>query len=450
MAARQISRVEGSMLTSHVPKPLHYQSGFGNEFCSEALPDALPVGQNSPQRPPLGLYAELFSGTAFTVPRSESRRTWLYRIKPSASHCRYERLNLQISGQEQGAITPNRLRWHPQPIPTASTDFIEGLAAFASTAPADQASGVSIYLYAANASMERAFFSADGEWLVVAQQGRLRFVTELGVLDVEPQEIAVLPRGLKFSVQLLDQNARGYICENHGASLRLPELGPIGSNGLANPRDFQVPVAHFEESDQPVPLVQKFLGELWVAQLDHSPFDVVAWHGNNVPYKYDLRRFNTIGTLSFDHPDPSIFTVLTAPGAIAGQANVDFVIFPPRWMVAENTFRPPWFHRNLMNECMGLIEGAYDAKAEGFLPGGVSLHNCMSAHGPDNVTAQKAIAADLAPHKIDQTMAFMFETASVLRPSRHALQSPQLQGDYDECWAGMAKMFSTKTEVTSQ
>jgi len=438
------------MLPSDSATPLNYQSGFGNEFCSEALPGALPVGQNSPQKPPLGLYAELFSGTAFTVPRSESRRTWLYRIKPSASHSRYQRLDRQIPGREQGDITPNRLRWNPLPIPSTATDFIEGLVAFASTAPADQVSGVSIYLYAANASMESAFFNADGEWLIVVQEGRLRIVTELGVLDVEPQEIAVLPRGLKFSVQLLDDAARGYICENHGPSLRLPDLGPIGSNGLANPRDFQVPVASFEDSDQRQPLVQKFLGELWVTQLDHSPFDVVAWHGNNVPYKYDLRRFNTIGTVSFDHPDPSIFTVLTAPGATAGQANVDFVIFPPRWMVAENTFRPPWFHRNLMNEFMGLIDGAYDAKAEGFLPGGVSLHNCMSAHGPDNITAQKAIAADLIPHKIDQTMAFMFETASVLRPSRYAMQCPQLQGDYDECWAAMTKMFSTQAEENNQ
>jgi homogentisate 1,2-dioxygenase len=438
------------MLTFHSSEPLEYQSGFGNEFSSEALPGALPIGQNSPQKPPLGLYAELFSGTAFTVPRSESRRTWLYRIKPSASHPRYERLPGQIKGTEQWEVTPNRLRWDPLPIPTVSTDFIDGLVAFASTAVADQVSGVSIYLYAANASMERAFFSADGELLVVAQEGSLRIVTELGVLEIEPQEIAVLPRGLKFSVQLLHQNARGYVCENHGPALRLPDLGPIGSNGLANPRDFQAPVAHFENSDQPMQLIQKFLGEIWVTELDHTPFDVVAWHGNNVPYKYDLRRFNTIGTISFDHPDPSIFTVLTAPGSSVGQANVDFVIFPPRWMVAENTFRPPWFHRNLMNEFMGLIDGAYDAKAEGFLPGGASLHNCMSAHGPDNVTAQRAIAADLTPHKIERTMAFMFETGSVLRPSRHVLQSSLLQSDYDKCWEGMTKTFPGQPAEANQ
>jgi len=422
--------------------PLAYQSGFGNQFSSEALPGALPVGQNSPQRHPLGLYAEQFSGTAFTVFRAEARRSWLYRIKPSAAHPAFQRLTRQITGVQQGPVTPNRLRWNAFDVPGEATDFLDGLIALASTSAADQVEGVSVYVYAANASMQRAFFSADGEWLVVPQQGRLRIVTELGVLELEPQEIAVLPRGLKFSVHLLDDSARGYVCENHGCPLRLPDLGPIGSNGLANPRDFLAPVAWFEERDEPVQLVQKFLGELWSTQLDHSPFDVVGWHGNNAPYKYDLRRFNTLGTVSYDHPDPSIFTVLTSPGAVHGQANIDFVIFPPRWMVAENTFRPPWFHRNLMNEFMGLIAGAYDAKAEGFMPGGASLHNCMSAHGPDNATAEKAVAADLGPHKIENTMAFMFETGKVLRPSSHALSCPQLQADYDGCWNGLARTFT--------
>ena len=429
------------MVTHQPADSLVYQSGFGNQFSSEALPGALPVGQNSPQRHTLGLYAEQLSGTAFTVPRAEARRTWLYRIKPSAAHPRYQRLDRQITGQQMGAATPNRLRWNAFGVPAEPTDFIDGLHIMASTHAPDQAEGVSVYNYCANASMQRAFFNADGEWLIVPQMGRLRILTELGLLDLAPQEIAVVPRGMKFNVQLLDATARGYVCENHGSALRLPDLGPIGSNGLANPRDFLAPCAWFEERDEPVTLVQKFLGELWATQLDHSPFDVVGWHGNNVPYKYDLRRFNTLGTVSYDHPDPSIFTVLTAPGAIHGQANIDFVIFPPRWMVAENTFRPPWFHRNLMNEFMGLIDGAYDAKAEGFMPGGASLHNCMSAHGPDNATAEKAMAAELKPHKIEQTMAFMFETGKVLRPSYHALESPQLQSDYDACWDGIARTF---------
>jgi homogentisate 1,2-dioxygenase len=289
--------------------------------------------------------------------------------------------------------------------------------------------------------MERVFYNADGELLLVPQLGRLRIATELGVLEVAPLEIAVLPRGLKFRVELLDPQARGYVAENHGAPLRLPDLGPIGSNGLANPRDFLAPVAAYENLQQPTTLVQKFLGQLWGTQLDHSPLNVVAWHGNNVPYKYDLRRFNTIGTVSFDHPDPSIFTVLTSPTSVHGMANLDFVIFPPRWMVAENTFRPPWFHRNLMNEFMGLIHGEYDAKAEGFVPGGASLHSCMSAHGPDGETCTKAINAELKPAKIDNTMAFMFETSQVLRPSRFALDCPQLQSNYDACWATLPATF---------
>ena len=421
---------------------LSYQSGFGNEFASEALPGALPVGQNSPQKAPYGLYAELFSGTAFTMTRSELRRTWMYRIRPSALHPAFERLERQLAGGPLGAVTPNRLRWNPLDIPAEPTDFIDGWVAMAANSAADKPAGVSVYSYCANRSMERVFFNADGELLLVPEQGRLRIATELGVLEVEPLEIAVLPRGLKFRVELLDGTARGYIAENHGAPLRIPDLGPIGSNGLANPRDFLAPVAHYEEHQGPVPLVQKFLGELWGCVLQHSPLDVVAWHGNNVPYKYDLRRFNTIGTVSFDHPDPSIFTVLTSPTSVPGMANIDFVIFPPRWMVAENTFRPPWFHRNLMNEFMGLINGAYDAKAEGFLPGGASLHGVMSAHGPDAETCEKAIAADLAPHKIDNTMAFMFETSQVLRPSLQALECPQLQADYDSCWATLPSTFN--------
>ncbi|MFW3897772.1 homogentisate 1,2-dioxygenase [Pseudomonas bharatica] len=424
------------------PSDLAYQSGFGNEFASEALPGALPVGQNSPQKAPYGLYAELLSGTAFTMSRHEQRRTWLYRIRPSALHPAFVRLERQLAGGPLGAVTPNRLRWSPLDMPGEPTDFIDGWMTMAANSAGDKPTGVSIHIYRANRSMERVFFNADGELLLVPQLGRLRLVTELGVLEVEPLEIAVIPRGMKFRVELPDGEARGYIAENHGAPLRIPDLGPIGSNGLANPRDFLAPVAHYEEARGPVPLVQKFLGELWGCQLQHSPLDVVAWHGNNVPYKYDLRRFNTIGTVSFDHPDPSIFTVLTSPTSVPGMANIDFVIFPPRWMVAENTFRPPWFHRNLMNEFMGLIKGEYDAKAEGFLPGGASLHGCMSAHGPDAETCAKAIAAELAPSKIDNTMAFMFETGQVLRPTRHALDCPQLQNDYDRCWATLPSTFT--------
>ena len=419
-----------------------YLSGFGNEFATEAVPGALPVGRNSPQRPPHGLYAEQFSTTAFTVPRNEARRTWLYRIRPSAAHGPFRRID---NGTVQGPLappTPNRLRWSPLPLPTAPTDFLAGLVTVAANDAPDAASGTTIHLYCANRSMQRVFFNADGELLLVPQQGRLRLATECGLLEIGPGEIAIVPRGMKFRVELLDREARGYVCENHEAPFRLPDLGPIGSNGLANARDFLAPVAWFEDRAEQVQLVQKFLGNLWATELDHSPLDVVAWHGNSVPCKYDLARFNTMGTISYDHPDPSIFTVLTSPTTAPGVANVDFVIFPPRWMVGEDTFRPPWFHRNVMSEYMGLVHGEYDAKSGGFEPGGASLHNRMSAHGPDAKTTEKAMAADLKPHKITDTLAFMFETSRVIRPTTFAMDAPQLQADYDACWDGLGKQFT--------
>ena len=422
-----------------------YLSGFGNEFATEAAAGALPVGQNAPQRPPLGLYAEGLSGTAFTAPRAENRRTWLYRIRPSADHPPFQRIAaglIRTGPFDEAEPTPNRLRWDPPGFPDTPQDFVEGLVTLAGSGSAAEGAGLAAHLYLASRSMtDKAFFDADGELLIVPQQGPLRLVTEMGILAVAPLEIAVIPRGVRFRVELLDGPARGYVCENYGALLRLPELGPIGSNGLANPRDFLAPAASFEDIDRPTQLVQKFQGGLWSTTLDHSPFDVVAWHGNYAPYKYDLRRFNTINTVSFDHPDPSIFTVLTSPSDTAGVANVDFVIFPPRWMVAEHTFRPPWFHRNVMNELMGLITGAYDAKAEGFAPGGASLHNCMAAHGPDLDTWARASQAELKPTRIEDTMAFMFEARWPYRPTRHALQTQALQGDYDAAWSGFPKLF---------
>ncbi len=418
---------------------LAMQSGFGNEFATEALAGALPVGRNSPQRPAHGLYAEQLSGTPFTVPRMESRRSWLYRLRPSANHPLYRRMPDALFGGPLAAPDPNRMRWDPLPLPAGPTDFLAGLVTMGANAEGAYADGVSLHVYAANCSMRRIFWNADGEMLIVPEHGRLRIATELGLLDVGPGEIAIIPRGLRMRVELRDATARGYVGENHGTVMRLPDLGPIGANGLANPRDFLSPVAWFEDRDEATEVVQKFLGKLWVTELDHSPLDVVAWHGNLAPCKYDLDRFMAIGTVSFDHPDPSIFTVLTAPTETPGRANMDFVIFPPRWMVAEDTFRPPWFHRNVMNECMGLVRGVYDGKAEGFLPGGVSLHGLMSAHGPDAATTARAMAGDLAPHKLGGTLAFMFETSRVLVPSVFAMTCAQLQTDYDACWNGIGK-----------
>jgi len=417
-------------------------TGFGNEHASEAVPGALPP-RNSPQKVPFGLYAEQLSGTAFTAPRRENRRTWLYRLRPSAAHAAFRAIdsgNLRSGPFDDAPPTPNRLRWDPMPMPSSPTTFLEGLFTIGGNGSPSVGQGAAVHLYAANRSMtDTVFFDADGELLIVPERGRVRLATELGRLDVAPGHIALVPRGVRFRVELLDPEARGYVGENYGAPFRLPELGPIGANGLASPRDFVTPEAWFEDVERPTRLVQKFEGGLFETMLDHSPLDVVAWHGNHVPYRYDLACFNTIGTVSFDHPDPSIFTVLTSPSDTPGTANCDFVIFPPRWMVAEGTFRPPWFHRNVMSELMGLVKGVYDAKAEGFVPGGASLHNCMSAHGPDRATYEEAVAADLGPRKIDGTLAFMFETRWVIRPTRAALESATLQDDYDACWGGLIK-----------
>jgi homogentisate 1,2-dioxygenase len=420
-------------------------SGFGNEFATEALPGALPAHRNSPQRVAYGLYAEQMSGTAFSAPRGQNRRSWLYRIRPAAQHGEFKRIgNGRLSSDfERGAPSPNQMRWSPLPLPEAPTDFVDGLVTMAGNGSSSAMSGCAIHLYAANQSMRgRYFYSGDGELLIVPQQGRLAIATEFGLVELEPQEIAVIPRGVRFAVTLPDGEARGYVCENFGALLRLPDLGPIGSNGLANPRDFLTPGARFEDLDGDFELVAKFGGNLWRADIAHSPLDVVAWHGNYAPYKYDLRHFNTIGSVSYDHPDPSIFLVLHAPSDTPGVDTLDFVIFPPRWLAGEDTFRPPWFHRNVASEFMGLIHGAYDAKAEGFVPGGASLHNCMSGHGPDAATFEKASNADTSrPHKVTDTMAFMFETRNPIVATGQALNSPQLQANYQDCWAGIQHRF---------
>jgi homogentisate 1,2-dioxygenase len=428
-----------------------YMSGFGNEFATEAIPGTLPVGRNSPQRVAYGLYAEQISGTAFTAPRGENRRSWLYRIRPAAMHGTFALYEGPAKASfhndfSAGPVTPDQLRWSPLPLPGIDSprDFVDGMVTMAGNGGPAAQHGLGVHLYAANRDMDcRYFYDADGELLIVPQHGRLHIETELGVLDVEPQEIAVIPRGVRFAVTLPDGAARGYVCENFGALFRLPDLGPIGSNGLANPRDFLTPQAAFEDREGQFELVAKFQGHLWRADIAHSPLDVVGWHGNYAPYKYDLRRFNTIGSISFDHPDPSIFLVLHSASDTPGTSNIDFVIFPPRWLVAQDTFRPPWFHRNIASEFMGLVHGAYDAKAEGFAPGGCSLHNSMTGHGPDAATFEKARHADLSkPDVIRDTMAFMFESRAVIRPTRQALDATHRQRDYQACWAGLRKHFA--------
>ena len=423
-----------------------YMTGFGNEFSTSAMADALPVGRNSPQRHPLGLYTEKFSGTAFTAPQAQNFRSWFYRLRPSVIHGEFRQIDnglVRTAPIDEAVTTPGQLRWDPLPLPSRAADFVDGLITVAANGNARLQLGIGIHIYCANRSMTDRFFQdSDGELLLVPELGRLSLHTECGILDVAPGEIAVVPRGMKFRVVLTDGEARGYVCENYGARLQLPERGPIGSDGLANRRDFETPVAAFEEREGNFELVNKLAGHLFCCDMGHSPLDVVAWHGNLAPYRYDLRRFNTMGSISYDHPDPSIFTVLSSPSDTVGTANVDFVIFPPRWLVMENTFRPPWYHRNVMSEYMGLIYGEYDAKTGGgFVPGGASLHNCMSAHGPDADAFLKASRARPEPQRLDDTMAFMFESRYLIQPTRFALEAPALQSDYRECWQGLVKHF---------
>jgi homogentisate 1,2-dioxygenase len=430
------------------PSDICYSHGFNNEHESEALPGALPIGQFNPHKCAYGLYAEQFNSTAFTAPRHENRRTWMYRIRPSISMGDYSPIDkglLRTAPLSGAPCPPNVMRWNAQPVSETPTDFIDGLITVAANGDAKTQTGIGIHLYSANKGMgNRYFCNADGELLFVPQQGELIARTELGLLKVKPGEILVIPRGIKFQIDPVNTPIRGYLCENYGSPFTLPERGPVGANGFSNQRDFQYSIAWFEDKQQTSSLVTKFCGELYAAELDHSPLDVVAWVGNSAPYKYDLSRFNVINTVSFDHPDPSIFTVLTSPSDTQGTANMDFVIFPPRWMVAENTFRPPWYHRNVMSEFMGLVHGVYDAKEKGFEPGGMSLHNCMTPHGPEAEVFEKASNGELSPQKYDNTLAFMFETRYVIAPTEFALHSTTRQKDYLGCWGNLKKHFDGK------
>ncbi len=429
-----------------------YQSGFGNGFETEAIAGALPVGRNSPQRVAYGLYAEQLSGSPFTAPRASNKRSWLYRIRPSVLHSgRFERVDeghWHSAPNREHVLPIGQLRWDPVPIPAEPRSFVDGVATITTAGDVATHTGMAAHLYLITASMVDDYcYDADGELLFVPEHGEVRFWTEFGIIDVEPGEIAVIPRGVKFRVELRDGPARGYLCENYGNPFTLPERGPIGANCLANPRDFLTPVAAYEDRDNVASrLYVRWGGAMWRTELDHSPLDVVAWHGNYAPYKYDLRRFSPVGPTLFDHADPSIFTVLTSALETPGTANVDFVIFPDRWLVAEDTFRPPWYHMNVMSEFMGLVYGAYDAKPRGFVPGGFSLHNSMTSHGPDADAFQDASTVELQPQRLDGTMAFMFETRYPQRVSEYAARLPGLQEDYADCWHGLEKRFQPPTD----
>jgi homogentisate 1,2-dioxygenase len=423
-----------------------YMSGFGNGFETEALPGALPIGRNSPQKCPYGLYAEQLSGSPFTAPRATNERSWLYRLRPTVAH--WGSFEKEDSGLWRTApcaevdvpIAP--MRWDPIALPKEEVSFLEGVRTITTAGDAGTQAGMGTHVYLVTRSMQdEYFYNADGEMLFVPQQGRLRLWTEFGIIEIEPGEIAVIPRGVKLRVEVPAGPARGYLCENYGGAFALPERGPIGANCLANPRDFLTPVAAYEDKDAAGRLFVKWGGNLWASAIEHSPLDVLAWHGNYAPYKYDLRRYSPVGPVLFDHADPSIFTVLTSPSETPGTANIDFVIFPDRWMVAENTFRPPWYHMNVMSEFMGLIYGQYDAKPQGFAPGGISLHNTMLPHGPDVDAFEGASNAVLKPHKLEGTMAFMFETRFPQRVTGYAAQSEALQKNYGAYGHRLKKYF---------
>ncbi|MBI1868136.1 MAG: homogentisate 1,2-dioxygenase [Methylocystis sp.] len=424
-----------------------YMPGFGNDFETEALPGALPVGQNSPQRCAYGLYAEQLSGSPFTAPRGANERSWLYRMRPSVRHTgRFEQIELPFwktaPAPDEHNLAIGQLRWSPVPIPNAKLSFVAGVRTMTTAGDVNTQTGMSAGLYFVTQSMvDDYFYNADGELLVVPQQGKLLFFTEFGRIEISPGELCVIPRGVKFKVELGEGPARGYLCENYGAKFTLPNRGPIGANCLANPRDFKTPVAAFEDKEAPCRLTVKWCGKFYICGIDHSPLDVIAWHGNYAPYKYDLRTFAPVGAILFDHPDPSIFSVMTAPSGEEGSANIDLVIFPERWLVAEHSFRPPWYHMNVMSEFMGLIYGQYDAKPEGFLPGGVSLHNCMLPHGPDATAFEQASNGELRPVKLTNTLAFMFETRFAQHVTNYAATLETLQENYADCWSGLAKRF---------
>lgn len=432
---------------------LSYLSGLHNYFETEAIANTLVRGRNSPQKVPHGLYAEQLSGSAFTAARHVNFSSWLYRIRPSVMHSDFRLLaSTAFKGApfNSASTPPTQMRWSPLPYPKVNCDFIQSLFTLAGNGSHETQLGAAIHLYAANQSMvDEYFYNADGDLLIIPQEGRLRLHTEFGLLIVEPGEICVIPRGIKFQVFLLNEKARGYVCENYGSPFRLPELGVIGANGLANPRDFLAPTAAFQNKTGQFKLIAKFQGVLWEADITHSPLDVVAWRGNYAPYKYDLALFNTINSVSFDHPDPSIFTVLTSPSSSPMVANVDFVIFPPRWMVATDTFRPPYYHRNIMSEYMGLIKGTYDAKETGFVPGGGSLHNCMSAHGPDAPAYHKATTASLQPEYYDNTLAFMLESKQVWQLTPAALNADFRQKNYLTCWKDLKPNFNPVTSSSA-
>ena len=435
---------------------IEYLSGFGNEFASEdkRCPGALPVGQNSPQKCPYGLYAEQLSGSAFTCPRTANKRSWLYRILPSVKHSPfkpYAQSHGRLMSKWVEEPNPNQMRWNPFKLVEGEkkVDFVDGLNTVCGAGDVLSRNGLAVHIYTCNTSMgNRAFYNSDGDFLIVPQLGVLTLKTEFGIIKVNPNEICVIPQGIRFSVEV-DGPSRGYILEVFGVHFQLPDLGPIGANGLANPRDFLTPVARFERLKENFEVISKYQGKLFAATQDHSPFDVVAWHGNYAPYKYDLSKFMVVNAVKFDHADPSIFTVLTAQSTRPGVAIADFVIFPPRWSVQEGTFRPPYYHRNCMSEFMGIVSGEYEAKA-GSRPGSATLHSMMTPHGPDAKTFEGASNAELKPEFLAKNcQAFMFESSLSMALTQWGNETCEVvDGEYFKCWGDLKDHFDPDWKPT--
>lgn len=383
--------------------------------------------------------------------------SWLYRIRPSVCHTPFVPLKDGCSelNFRDGKTDPNQKRWSPYEsyrleVPGSPVDFVDGLHTLAYTeSEGCSNSAIAIHIYLANTNMiNKCFMNSDGDFLIVPQEGTLYITTEFGPMVVEPNEIVVIQQGMKFSVSSLNgEKLRGYILEVKGNHFELPYLGPIGANCLANPRDFQVPKAKIDTNlDVKHAIILKFQNELFLAEQSHSPYDVAAWFGNYTPYKYSLDKFVTVNSVSVDHPDPSIFTVLTCPSiGKPGTALADFVIFPPRWECASNTFRPPYYHRNCMTEFMGLIKGQYQAKSGKFAPGGGSLHQAMIPHGPDVECFKMASTQDTSvPKRVaDGTMAFMFETCLTVKLTKWAL-TQNVDQDYHKCWDGLSNLSTNQ------
>lgn len=402
---------------------------------SEAVSGAVPAVNNSPQKPPLGLRTERISGGSFVAPRELSYQTWLYRLRASIAHSDWARL--RVSGADEGYgppspvrpanVTPNSRLWGGFPAPAAGSHWANGQQLLGRNGDPQAKEGMALWVFSVTASMppRQAFASLDGEALVIPQSGALDIQTELGRLVVRQNEIAVIPRNVRYRVCLPEgKPCRGYVCELYQGHFRLPDLGVIGSTGLANVRDFQVPKAfvdatvhsHLGTTQAPGPgaptgvddgewsIVARLVGNLWHCTQAHTPFDVVGWHGTCYPFKYDLARFCALGNLVFDEHDPSLFVVLTARhhGAEPTTAVVDFAVIPPRWMAARDTNWLPYFHRNTMQEFFGPIvalqDGAHPLNATGetnrFAPFGAGLNGCMSTHGPSERDFQAARARD--------------------------------------------------------